>query len=91
MTVRQGERVEISPQGEISFSEQMLQALGWKQGDKLYIDVVDGRAVMLSKRPRNVAARYAGAFTDLYPDPDDTRRFLDEGRGYSDDNEDIER
>jgi hypothetical protein len=44
--------------------------------------MVDGDRIVLSKRPEDIVQYFAGSLTDLYPDPEDTRRFLDEGRGY---------
>ena len=82
---------KINLDGTIKLPEDILQSMGWKEGDTLAIQLLDGEQVVLSRSPRDIAATYAGAFTDLYPDPEDTRRFLDEGRGYTDDDSDAER
>lgn len=78
---------QVGPEGEVSLPEELLRELGWQPGDRLWVTVVDDDQVILMKRPESVADFFAGAFTDLYPDPEDTRRFLDEGRGYGTDPE----
>jgi bifunctional DNA-binding transcriptional regulator/antitoxin component of YhaV-PrlF toxin-antitoxin module len=90
MVVQRAVGAVIETDGTINLPTNVLQKMGWKEGDSLYIQVVDGEQVVLSKRPGDIAALYAGAFTDLYPDPEDTRRFLDEGRGYTEDDNDAE-
>ena len=57
-----------------------MREVDWKQGDQLWVTVVDGDRIVLSKRPGDVIERFAGALTHLYPKPGDIRRFLDEER-----------
>jgi len=70
----------IGEDGAVSLPDEVLREVGWEHGDALWIDIVDGGRIVLSRAPRDIAAYFAGAFTDLYPDPEDTRRFLDEER-----------
>jgi bifunctional DNA-binding transcriptional regulator/antitoxin component of YhaV-PrlF toxin-antitoxin module len=79
--------VHIDSDGKIRLPADLLADLGWKDGDLLIIGVLDGERIVLSRRPADIAAYFAGSLTDLYPDPEDTRRFLDEGRGYADEDD----
>lgn len=65
----------------------VLDELGWRADDRLLVTVVDGDRVILSHRSKDIVAHFAGALTHLYPDPENTRRFLDEGRGYYDESD----
>ena len=78
---------KIDAGGDVKLPDDVLRAVDWKQGDQLWVTVVDGDHVVLSKRPEDIVEYFAGAFTHLYPDPEDTRRFLDEGCGYGDDSD----
>lgn len=91
MIVQRSDATKINLDGTINLPEDILQRMGWKEGDTLAILLLNGEQMILSRNPRDIAATYAGAFTDLYPDPEETRRFLDEGRGYTDDDSDSER
>jgi AbrB family looped-hinge helix DNA binding protein len=77
--------VKISPRGAVNLPARVLREVGWKHGDQLWVTIMDGDRIVLSKRPKDIVEYFAGALTDLYPDPDDTRRFLDDLRGYGDD------
>lgn len=77
--------VKISPRGAVNLPARVLREVGWKHGDQLWVTLIDGDRIVLSKRPKDIVEYFAGALTDLYPDPDDTRRFLDDLRGYGDD------
>lgn len=78
---------KIDTRGDVKLPDDILRAVDWKKGDHLWVTVVDGGHVVLSKKPEDIVEYFAGAFTHLYPDPEDTRRFLDEGRGYGDDSD----
>jgi AbrB family looped-hinge helix DNA binding protein len=80
-------RVKIDDSGTVHLPDDVLHDVGWKEGDRLVVSILDGERIILSRRPTDIAAYFAGALTDLYPDPDDTRRFLDEGRGYTDEDD----
>src|SRR5687768_1120678 len=77
----------INDEGDVKLPDGVLRDVDWKQGDQLWVTVVDGDQIVLTKRPEDIVSYFAGAFTDLYPDPEHTRRFLDEGRGYGDDSD----
>jgi AbrB family looped-hinge helix DNA binding protein len=78
---------KISARGAVNLPAKVLRKVGWKHGDQLRMTIVDGERIVLSKRPEDVVEYFAGALTHLYPDPEDTRRFLDEGRGYGDESD----
>lgn len=78
---------KISARGAVNLPAKALRKVGWKHGDQLWVTIVDGDRIVLSKRPEDVVEYFAGALTHLYPDPEDTRRFLDEGRGYGDESD----
>ena len=82
---------KLGEHGTFTFPEEVLKELGWEHGDTLWIDIVEGGRIVLSRQPKDIVAYFAGSLTHLYPDPEDTRRFLDEGRGYYDEsNPDVE-
>ena len=83
--VRSVRGARINAEGDVKLPDDVLREVDWKQGDQLWVSVVDGDRIVLSKRPRDIVEYFAGALTDLYPDPDDTRRFLDDLRGYGED------
>jgi len=80
-------KASIDAEGDVKLSDDVLREVGWREGDQLWVTVVDGDRIVLSKRPEDIVEYFAGAFTHLYPDPEDTRRFLDEGRGYGDESD----
>ena len=77
----------IDGDGDVHLPDEVLRAARLNVGDRVWVTMLDGERIMLSKRPDDVVAYFAGALTDLYPDPDETRRFLDEGRGYGDESD----
>ena len=77
-------KATIDSKGDLKLPDDVLKEVDWKQGDQLWVTVLDDDRIVLSKRPEDIVEYFAGAFTHLYPDPEDTRRFLDEGRGYGD-------
>lgn len=85
--VRSVRGARINAEGDVKLPEDVLREVDWKQGDRLWVTVVDGDQIVLKKRPEDIVSYFAGALTGLYPDPDDTRRFLDEGRGYGDESD----
>jgi bifunctional DNA-binding transcriptional regulator/antitoxin component of YhaV-PrlF toxin-antitoxin module len=87
MKLQAAGEAEIDSSGTVSLPTEVLDDIGWKEGDRLVVGILDGERVVLSRRPTDIAAYFAGALTDLYPDPEDTRRFLDEGRGYTDEDD----
>jgi AbrB family looped-hinge helix DNA binding protein len=72
--------VKISARGAVSLPAKLLRKVGWKHGDSLWVEVVDGDQIVLSRRPDDIVEYFAGCLTHLYPDPEDTRRFLQEER-----------
>jgi AbrB family looped-hinge helix DNA binding protein len=70
----------ISPRGAVNLPAKVLREIGWKHGDHVWVEVVDGDRIMLSRRPDSLAEALAGRLTHLFPGGDDTRRFLDEER-----------
>jgi hypothetical protein len=73
---------KIAESQKVRLPDVVIDEVGWKPGDTVLVEVIDGDRVILSRRSADIVDLFAGALTDLYPDPDDTRRFLDEGRGY---------
>ena len=80
---------KVSESGEVRLPKVVLDELGWKPDDSLLVTVVDGDRPVVSHRSKDIVAHFAGALTHLYPDPEDTRRFFDEGRGYYDESDSI--
>jgi bifunctional DNA-binding transcriptional regulator/antitoxin component of YhaV-PrlF toxin-antitoxin module len=72
--------VKISARGAVNLPAKLLREVGWKHGDDLWAQIVDGEQIVLTKRPDDIVEYFAGCLTHLYPDPDDTRRFLQEER-----------
>ena len=77
----------VDARGDVRLPDDVLRVAELKQGDRLWVTVVDGDQIVLKKRPEDIVSYFAGALTGLYPDPDDTRHFLDEGRGYGDESD----
>lgn len=70
----------ITGRGAVNLPARALRSTGWKRGDRLFVELIDDEVVILSKRPEQIADAFAGKLTHLFPDPDDTRRFLAEER-----------
>ena len=70
----------ITGRGAVNLPARALRSTGWKHGDRLFVEVLDDEVVILSRRPEQIADAFAGKLTHLFPDPDDTRRFLAEER-----------
>ena len=71
----------ITGRGAVNLPARALRGTGWKRGDRLFVELVDDEVVILSRRPEQIADAFAGKLTHLFPDPEDTRRFLAEERG----------
>jgi bifunctional DNA-binding transcriptional regulator/antitoxin component of YhaV-PrlF toxin-antitoxin module len=87
MRLKVAGEAKLGDDGTVSLPDAVLREVGWEHGDTLWIDIVDGGRIVLSRAPNDIVAYFAGALTHLYPDPEDTRRFLDEGRGYGDESD----
>ena len=72
--------VTISGRGVVNLPARALRSTGWRRGDRLFVEILDDEIVILSKRPAQIADALAGRLTHLFPDPEDTRRFLDQER-----------
>lgn len=72
--------VTISGRGLVNLPARALRQAGWQRGDRLFVELIDDDIVILSKRPAQIADAFAGRLTHLFPDPEDTRRFLQEER-----------
>jgi bifunctional DNA-binding transcriptional regulator/antitoxin component of YhaV-PrlF toxin-antitoxin module len=72
--------VTIGGRGVVNLPAKALRTTGWKAGDKLFVELLGDDVLVLMKRPEDMAEAFAGRFTHLYPDPEDTRRFLAEER-----------
>ena len=70
----------ITGRGAVNLPARALRSTGWKRGDRLFVEILDDEVVILSRRPEDIADAFAGKLTHLFPDPDDTRRFLAEER-----------
>ena len=70
----------ISVCSAVNLRARALRITGCKRGDRLFVEVLDDEVVILSRRPEQIADAFAGKLTHLFPDPDDTRRFLAEER-----------
>ena len=80
MKIEAAGQVKISARGAVNLPARVLRELGWQHGDELFVEVVDGDQIVLSRRPDDIVEYFAGCLTHLYPDPEDTRKFLDEER-----------
>ena len=72
--------ITVSGRGVVNLPARALKRTGWQSGDRLFVEVVDNEMVVLFKRPAAMADAFAGRLTHLFPDPEDTRRFLREER-----------
>lgn len=72
--------VTISGRGLVNLPARALRSTGWQRGDRLFVELVDDEIVILCKRPEHIAEAFAGRLTHLFPDPEETRRFLAEER-----------
>ncbi len=72
--------VTISGRGVVNLPARALRSTGWQRGDRLFVELVDDDVVILFRRPEQIADAFAGRLTHLFPDPDETRRFLAEER-----------
>lgn len=72
--------VTISGRGVVNLPARALRRTGWRAGDRLFLELVDDQVMILSRRPEQIAEAFAGRLTHLFPDPEDTRRFLAEER-----------
>ena len=80
MKLKSAGEVKISPRGAVNLPAKVLREVGWTHGDQLWVTIVDGDQIILSKRPKHIVEDFAGALTHLYPGPGDIRCFLDEER-----------
>jgi bifunctional DNA-binding transcriptional regulator/antitoxin component of YhaV-PrlF toxin-antitoxin module len=78
MKLHSASEVKISARGAVNLPAKVLREVGWKHGDDLWVQIVDGDQIVPTKRPDDIVEYFAGCLTHLYPDPDDTRRFLQE-------------
>jgi AbrB family looped-hinge helix DNA binding protein len=81
MSVRElvGE-VKISSRGAVNLPARALRELGWKHGDRVFVEVVDDDLIILSRRPENIADALAGRLTHLFPNHEENLRFIEEER-----------
>ena len=80
--------VTIGGRGVVNLPARALRTAGWQAGDRLFVEIVDDEVVILSKFPSAIADAFAGRLTHLFPDPEETRRFLAEERAsWSDERE----
>lgn len=70
----------IGGRGVVNLPARALRSAGWRAGDRLIVELVDDQMLVLFKKPDSMADFYAGRFTHLFPDPEDTRRFLAQER-----------
>lgn len=68
--------VTISGRGVVNLPARALRTTGWQAGDRLFVQLIGDDVLVLVRRPEDIAEAFAGRLTHLYPDPDDTRRFL---------------
>ena len=80
MKLESAAEAKISPRGAVNLPAKVLREVGWQHGDDLFIDVLDGDRIILSRKPASIAEALAGRLTHLFPGGEDTRRFLDEER-----------
>src|SRR5215213_4304076 len=71
---------KISSRGAVNLPAHALREIGWKHGDHVLVEVVGSDQIVLTRKPENLVDFFAGCLTHLYPDPKDTRQFLDEER-----------
>ena len=80
MLIEAAGQVKISPRGAVNIPAKVLRELGWQHGDDLFIEVADGDHLVITRRPENIVDALAGRLTHLFPNHEDTLRFLDEER-----------
>ena len=68
--------VTISGRGVVNLPARALRSIGWKRGDRLFVELIGDDMLVLVKRPDAIADAFAGRLTHLFPDPEDTRKFL---------------
>ena len=72
--------VTVGNRGVVTLPDGALHVTGWEAGDKLFVQQIGDDTIILTRRPENMAEAFAGRFSHLYPDPEDTKRFIAEER-----------
>jgi bifunctional DNA-binding transcriptional regulator/antitoxin component of YhaV-PrlF toxin-antitoxin module len=70
----------VSGRGVVNLPARALRSTGWKRGDRLFVELLGDDMIVLIRKPEDIADAFAGRLTHLFPDPDETRRFLAEER-----------
>jgi bifunctional DNA-binding transcriptional regulator/antitoxin component of YhaV-PrlF toxin-antitoxin module len=72
--------LRVSDETGITLPSCVAEGAGWKQGDRLCIEVVSDDLLIVSRQPVNLADALAGRLTHLFPSHEENQRFLDEER-----------
>jgi bifunctional DNA-binding transcriptional regulator/antitoxin component of YhaV-PrlF toxin-antitoxin module len=70
----------ITGKKQIRLPEEGLHELGWKQGDRLLVQIVRGDMLVLMRHPTRWADAFAGKLGDVFGDHEDTIAYLNEER-----------
>jgi AbrB family looped-hinge helix DNA binding protein len=70
----------ISARGAVNLPARALREVGWNHGDQVMVEVVDDDRIVLTRRPEDIVDHFAGSLTHLFPNHEDTLRFLEEER-----------
>jgi AbrB family looped-hinge helix DNA binding protein len=72
--------ITITGKNQVSLPAESLEELGWQEGDRLLIRVLDNDTLVLKKRPVSWADKFSGKMGDVWGDHEDNMRYLDEER-----------
>ncbi|MGH2588754.1 MAG: AbrB/MazE/SpoVT family DNA-binding domain-containing protein [Dehalococcoidia bacterium] len=73
----------ITGKNQISLPAQGIRELGWKRGDELLVEILEGDMLVLIRKPRSAkewVEAFSGKLGDVFGDHEDNLRYLDEER-----------
>jgi AbrB family looped-hinge helix DNA binding protein len=70
----------VRGEGIIDLPAEVLRALGWREGDRLAVSVVNAETIVLARRAIPTAGELAGRLGHVFGTHEDVMRYLEEER-----------
>jgi bifunctional DNA-binding transcriptional regulator/antitoxin component of YhaV-PrlF toxin-antitoxin module len=71
----------ITGKNQVSLPARGVRQLGWERGDRLLVHVLGHDLLLLTRKPEDPAAYFAGKLGHVFGTHAETLRFLEEERG----------
>jgi hypothetical protein len=75
----------ITGKNQVSLPSRGVRQLGWERGDRLLVHVLGHDLLLLSRKPDDPAAYFAGKLGHVFGTHEETLRFLEQERASWDD------